>query len=105
MESVAFSIFLVAGLSIPLALVLRMVFSAIRNQRVIIFLMVLTLLISCMSIWFVDVNIPLGESHIRASGAQASVLVALLAWFAKLSFFAAAIFGTQALRKSNPKKK
>jgi hypothetical protein len=84
---------------VPAGIVLFIFFRKVRSKKSIYIFLGLTLLSSLMCIWYVDLNIPLSESHFRTNTKVLPIALSFILVSFKYIFIGSIIFGSQALKK------
>lgn len=85
--------------SLPIYYLVSLLFSKLNSSNAIVGIMFLSFVISSIVIWYVDMELPLNQTHIRNTNKALSVYWAVVAWQAKLSFLACCICGSQTLKR------
>ena len=84
---------------IPAGILLYVFFGKARSKKSVYFFIGLTLLSSLICIWYVDLNIPLNESHFRKNASPLPIALSLILVSLKYIFIGSIIFGSPALKK------
>jgi cyanate permease len=92
------SVALLALAAMVTALAVHLLVKHTKSQRTLVALVLLSGVAAALSVWGVDVNVPLNQSHYRPSGEGAPLVVALLAWASRVGLLAAMPLGARRSR-------
>lgn len=85
--------------SLPIYYLINLLFSKLNSSNAIGGIMFLSFVISGIVIWYIDMELPLNQTHFRNTNQALPVYWAVIAWQAKLIFLACCICGSQALKR------
>jgi hypothetical protein len=81
-----------------LVFVVTYLLSLMVSKKSVLCLIAASMVFSSVTIWYVDVELPLTETHFRDVGVNLPIHFAALAWVAQNSFILCVILGGQKIR-------
>lgn len=93
------SLLLVLGCSLPIYYLTHVFVAKLSSGKMVAGVILASVTVSSLAIWYVDMKVPLIDTHLRSTGEVLPIGYALLAWVAKLWFLTCCIVGARVLRK------